>query len=221
MKAVTSKMEAQILELQADVESNKKAINENGKKTTSYAATVRSPVMQASNGPAVRTNQPAGGTSQNGPAASTSHEPTQNAENSRSDNSSEFQTVGRNGGKRPNKATGSGKPRPKQGKADTHNTLQAGPTKIFVQITNVRQHVTENDLSAYISEKTDGNYSEISIKDTSSEGWSTKRFVIEFDAEHMNEVLGEDFWPGKIYFKRWFPERKRDKTINGFNNDQL
>lgn len=222
MKTVTTTMEAQIKELTAKVKNNKKAIEETATRTTSYAAKVRT--HQGSTGPAVDISIPAGGATQMRPAVPSYLDSTSKTDeaNENEENSSTlgFSVVGKNGGKGPNKATATGnqRPTPNQGKAGTHNMLQAGPTWIFVQITNVRQQVTETDLSTYISEKTHGNFTELSIKDTSTGGWSTKRFLLEFDVKHMDDVLCEHFWPGKIYFKRCFPERKsKNNPLNGSN----
>ena len=101
------------------------------------------------------------------------------------------------------------KAKPKQGTAGLSDLLCAGPETVFIQLTNVKPTVKDEDIVKYIQTKSEGSAKEVSLKDTSSEGWSTKRFLVEFKAENQELVTGDDFWPGTIYFKRWYPMKPR------------
>ena len=53
------------------------------------------------------------------------------------------------------------------------------------------------------------------IKDTSTDGWDTKRFILTFDTEYFEKVMQTEFWPDRIYFKQWFkPRNPRSATGN-------
>ena len=105
------------------------------------------------------------------------------------------------------------KDKPKKGTAGLSNLLCSGPESVFIQLTNVKPTVKIEDIKRYIEEKSEGNLKEVSIKDTSSEGWPTKRILVEFKADDAEKVTGNDFWPGTIYFKRWYPAKpKRDAS---------
>ena len=110
------------------------------------------------------------------------------------------------GGKRPNKGSSSAKPQRVSGTSDS-TLLRAGPTTVQLQITNVSKELTEQDIKDYITAANGGSVQVQSVEDRTSDGWETKRFVLTFEAKYSDTVLSQDFWPKKIYFKRWFPSR--------------
>ena len=102
------------------------------------------------------------------------------------------------------------------GAAAGSNILKAGPEKFDVVITNVNPSLTCDDIKTYVTSQ-EGNIIPDDVKDTSTEGWSTKRFLITFDTTHMEKVLQPTFWPDKIYFRRWFKERPTASAPRGNN----
>ena len=137
----------------------------------------------------------------------------------------QFQTVGVNNGKRPNKGkgknggkvvaskpdTGSGRKKVVRsvGTAEDCGLLSAGPTNFQLQVTNVSPSVGTKDLVEYIENKAEG-VKPTEIEDITSEGWNTKRFLLTFEYKHFDIIKAEGFWPKKIYFKRWFPQKQKD-----------
>ena len=115
------------------------------------------------------------------------------------------------GGKRPNKGASSVKPQRVSGTSDSA-LLLTGPTTIQVQITNLSKEVSEDAIKDYIASVNDGSVQVQSVEDKTSDGWETKRFVLTFEAKYADTVLSKDFWPKKIYFKRWFPSRVQKST---------
>ena len=129
----------------------------------------------------------------------------------------EFMPAGPRGGKRPNKgataiANVKNKTKPNKGTADSADSLQAGPVNFYVQVTNVRPDVTTEAVSTYIEQKTNQSVKEISIEDTSTDGWTTKRFLIKFDIKDTETILDDSFWPSSIYYKRWYPPRSKNNS---------
>ena len=129
------------------------------------------------------------------------------------ENHGEFQVVGTNQGKRPNK--GKSKIQPKRqgtgGAGGDSNVLMAGPSTFTMQITNVSPSLSTEDIKKFITDK--GMDIEPSdVTDHSSEGWNTKRFLLTFDYKHVDKVMSEDFWPKKIFFKRWFTFKAKAQT---------
>ena len=98
----------------------------------------------------------------------------------------------------------------KQGSAEKSNLLSAGPTKFMVQITNVNPEKTTEDIKEYIKAQNDSIEPQ-EVKDTSSEEWHTKRFLITFKIQDFDEVMSDTFWPDSIYFKQWYPARKTSR----------
>ena len=96
----------------------------------------------------------------------------------------------------------------KNGSAEASDSLAAGPTDFLVQLTNVSPSVETETLERYIKEK-DSEIEVLEVSDTTSMGWETKRFLIKFKMTEYEKVMGEDFWPRRIYYKRWYPERRR------------
>ena len=111
-------------------------------------------------------------------------------------------------GKRPNKGSSQVKSKPQRVSGTSESAmLRAGPQSFQVQITNINKEVSEEDIKKYIASVKDGNLQAQKVEDLTSEGWDTKRFVLTFDVCHMDTVMAQDFWPKRIYFKRWFPSR--------------
>lgn len=131
-----------------------------------------------------------------------------------------FQVMGPNNGKRPNKGVNKDNNKTPEmgaknnrkvsrigGTAEESGILRAGPSNFQLQITNVSPTLSDEDISVYIEGKS-ANIKPLKIEDTTSEGWSTKRFLITFDYKYCDTIMSEDFWPRRIYFKRWFPRAK-------------
>ena len=105
----------------------------------------------------------------------------------------------------------------KSGSAETSDILVTGPSKFQVQITNVNEAASEDALREYIVNK-DDSIEVVSIEDTSSAGWETKRFMLTFKMVDYNKVMTEEFWPKKIYFKRWYPSRRKPAAAQTNDN---
>ena len=99
-------------------------------------------------------------------------------------------------------------PRGTAGTAKDIMSLKAGPQVFHVQLTNVHPDVSAEDLKSYISEK-DTSINIVELKDMSSEGWETKRFVVTLQSSAYDSVMCPDFWPSKIYYKQWFKARPK------------
>ena len=118
--------------------------------------------------------------------------------------------------KRPNKGInkGLGKDNMKPKQARVVGTgesalLRAGPQSFQLQITNVNSDLNEDNIKEYIQSK---DVEIQGIEDKTSEGWQTKRFLITFDYNHYEKVMATEFWPKKIYYKRWFPAKMKIQT---------
>ena len=95
----------------------------------------------------------------------------------------------------------------KSGSATGSNMLKSGPVQFHVQLTNVNPTLVTDDIKNFIISQDDTIVPE-EIKDTSSEGYHTKRFLVTFKMTDYDKIMSEEFWPDKIYFKRWFPPRR-------------
>lgn len=122
-----------------------------------------------------------------------------------------------NGKKRPDKGKDKGKFKgsrsEKVGGTAESSILTAGPKDFYVQITNVYNEIDEDNIKDYISGKAD-DITVLNVEDTTTEGWSTKRFLIRMEYKHMDRVMTPEFWPKNIYYKRWFPRRSRNTEVN-------
>ena len=117
------------------------------------------------------------------------------------------------GGKRPNKGGGTRK-QEGQGQKSIKNLskggtgdsdlLKAGPEQFMVQITNVNSSLDGEKIKEYLTSK---GVEVITVEDTSSENWSTRRFVITLHYKDFSTVMATEFWPRRIFFKRWFPAK--------------
>ena len=120
-------------------------------------------------------------------------------------------------GKRPKKgsgraeagASGVTKRSVKTGAAKT-GSLFAGPEKFHVQLTNVSPQITDERIRTYVTEKSD-DIEIIEIKDTTTDGWETKRFLITFNMSDFKAVMDDAFWPEGIYYKQWFVRNVQKK----------
>ena len=92
------------------------------------------------------------------------------------------------------------------------SSLKAGPTTFQMQITNVHQSLDAEAIKQYIKE-TDEEVVPSEVTDTSSHDWETKRFLITFKFEDFEKVMTESFWPEKIYFRQWYPAKKRPEGV--------
>ena len=100
------------------------------------------------------------------------------------------------------------KPRPKANCGAGGGTGQtfAGPDTFYVQVTNVNSSVKDTDLKEFIEGKNE-DIEIKEIKDTSSTGWDTKRFLLTFAIKDLEKVMKNEFWPEKIYFRSWYKSR--------------
>ena len=112
--------------------------------------------------------------------------------------------------KRPLKGSSKGVMKPnkqtKQGGTGESAFLRAGPSTFQLQVTNVNSDLGVDDIKSYLTGK---DVAAIRVEDNSSENWQTKRFVVTLAYEHYERVMNPEFWPKKIYFKRWFPAKER------------
>ena len=122
-------------------------------------------------------------------------------------------TVVQNKKKKPKEGLTKLRQRPKCGAASGGRTF-AGPDVFHVQLTNVHASVDEDALKDFINGK-DGGIELKEIKDASSAGWDTKRFIVSFDIKNLETVLKEDFWPERIYYKRWYTPRGSNSQAKG------
>jgi hypothetical protein len=94
--------------------------------------------------------------------------------------------------------------------------VMAGPESLHVQLTNVHQSVDADTIREYIKDQ-DDQIEIKEIKDTSTDGWETRRFLVTFNMEDQEKVLKGEFWPARIYFRRWYVNRPaKDKTAGQF-----
>ena len=98
----------------------------------------------------------------------------------------------------------------KTGAAEKTGSSFSGPEKIHVQLTNVSPQITEDRIRTYIQDK-DTDVQLTAIKDTTTEGWETKRFLLTFGIDCKEKVLDDTFWPQGIYFKQWFVRNPQSK----------
>ena len=110
--------------------------------------------------------------------------------------------------KRPNKGTNrvNNSATKKSGKGETSHSdiLKGGPETFQVQITNVNSALDAEKIREYITSK---DVDVTKVEDTSSNDWDTKRFLLTFDYSVYDKVMESEFWPKRIFFRRWFPAR--------------
>ena len=100
--------------------------------------------------------------------------------------------------------------KPRIGGTGESNVLKSGPETFQVSINNVNAALDESKIKDYVSGK---GLTAQNIEDTSSAEWNTKRFLLTFGYDDYEAVMCPEFWPKKIYFRRWFPARaKRQQT---------
>jgi hypothetical protein len=97
------------------------------------------------------------------------------------------------------------RPVPK-GTGTASKRLPAGPKTIRLVITNADQSVQEDDIKEYFKEKELQPPTE--VKDWSSDGWSTKRFIVTVPSSMNDAVMEPSFWPENIVFKKYFEKRR-------------
>ena len=188
----------------------------------SIAGTQKPKGSKASNNNTLSKKRPDDGTPENVPAStSRSYADVSNDRSvpKQQEDGGTFHTVGPNQGKRPNK--GSSKRQFKKasvgGSGANSDVLVAGPSTFMIQLTNVSPTISTDDITKFI-EKKDSNVKANEIRDHSTEGWNTKRFLLTFDYSCIDQVLSDDFWPSRIYFRRWFPSKVKAQGIGGQNN---
>lgn len=101
------------------------------------------------------------------------------------------------------------KPPRKRGKEGTSSgarSFKAGSDKFTVQITNVNPSVGSDDIKAYIKDM-GVDSQEAEVKDTSTDGWPTKRYLITLPRDVFDKVMSPEFWPPKVYFSQFFAAR--------------
>lgn len=101
-----------------------------------------------------------------------------------------------------------------QGKnADANADLKGGRIHFTLQLTNVNPEITVDKVRSYIKKKNE-NVEIIKIKDTSTDHWPTKRFLVDFKQVDYATVVDPDFWPPKVYYRQYFPARQNKTTNN-------
>ena len=100
---------------------------------------------------------------------------------------------------------------PVRGTSDSDSKLKVGPTLFHMQLTNLHPDTDIKAISEYITEK-DPSIVPVEVKDTSSEGWETKRFLVSFNFSAYEKVMTSSFWPSKIYFKQWYIARPKKES---------
>lgn len=94
-----------------------------------------------------------------------------------------------------------------KGTADSTSTsLRTGRKTFMVQLTNLNLDMKEKDIEDYII-GIDKDVAPISVVDSSSPEWGTKRFIVTFALNAKDKVLEPSFWPGGVYFRQYFPAR--------------
>ena len=102
------------------------------------------------------------------------------------------------------------------GTATNAGRIMAGPESLHVQLTNVHRSVDIDTIRDYVKNQ-DKDIEIKEIKDTSTEGWETRRYLVTFNMDDQEKVLKGEFWPEKIYFKRWYVNRPaKDKAAGKF-----
>ena len=95
-------------------------------------------------------------------------------------------------------------------------SLTAGPDIFHVQITNVSPQTNEQTIKEYINGQ-DESVKVNEIKDTTTDGWETKRFILTFDKCYFDKVMENEFWAEGIYYKQWYVDRKlQSKKVGVF-----
>ena len=108
--------------------------------------------------------------------------------------------------------------RAKVGSATSSSSFMGGGDTISVQITNVNAAVKEDAIRDHITMELSTGIDDVTIKDTTTEGWPTKRFLITFPREVRDRVLDPGFWPPQVYFRQYFVSRGqglKPKASNG------
>ena len=111
--------------------------------------------------------------------------------------------------KRPNKGTTKGNSNQparmlRKGGTSDSDILKGGPDTFQMQITNVNATLDETKIKDYINSK---GTEVTKVEDTSSGDWDTKRFLLTFEFSKYDQVMATEFWPKRIFFRRWFPAR--------------
>ena len=139
--------------------------------------------------------------------ANSSHATSSYAEVTRATEETGFEKAGKRPNKGVNKSQHSKTVKQKsQGGSDDSNILKSGPDTFQVTITNVNNSLDETKIKDYVGSK---GIEAKNIEDTSSTDWSTKRFLLTFSFEHYEQVMAKEFWPKRIYYRRWFPARTK------------
>ena len=95
--------------------------------------------------------------------------------------------------------------------------IRVQPNNFMIQLTNVSPTINADDIARYIENK-ELDIKANDVKDHSTEGWSTKRFLLTFDHCHLDKVLSDDFWSQKIYYRRWFTPKAKAQFKSSSSN---
>ena len=94
------------------------------------------------------------------------------------------------------------------GTSEGPSSLKAGPEVFHIQLTNIHPDIGIDQLKKYINDK-DNSIDPVDVKDTSSSGWETKRFLVTLKSSEFDKVMTGDFWPSRIYYKQWYKARPK------------
>jgi hypothetical protein len=94
------------------------------------------------------------------------------------------------------------------GTSNKEQGFKSGSDKFMVQITNVNPEVKPEEIKQYFTNK--GVHTDvIEMKDTSSEGWFTKRYLITFSRACYDKVMVPEFWPERVYYSQYYMHAAR------------
>ena len=106
---------------------------------------------------------------------------------------------------------------PAKGKASAHSdgsTFKGGPLTFRLALTNVDPSADVKSISDYIKKSSNNSISPSSgeVKDESSDGWPTKRFIVTFKRSDYDAVMSPDFWPEGVFYRQWFTPKSNGTT---------
>lgn len=108
------------------------------------------------------------------------------------------------------------RPPPGKGKAKAktesgNSSFKGGPMTFKLALTNVDPASEEQSIKDYITH-TNKDVSPIQVEDKSTDGWTTKRFIITFKRTDEEKVMTPEFWPEGVYFRQWYSPRSRARS---------
>lgn len=84
--------------------------------------------------------------------------------------------------------------------------FRGGSDSFSMQITNVNSTVTEDIVKDHLKGK-NIDIGKVVIKNTTTDGWPTKRFLITLPSTLKDQVMDQALWPPQVYFRQYFIAR--------------